>query len=196
MHSCNQSLPFVPTKCTQYVKYRYVSPITSYMFRCLLHPLQEDHYVSCSKTIFFLQCCYIDCAIKSAIYPVCLIYNAVTMLKTIFISSFCILKTLQMFVKIHNCSILISVGSYSLLCMLAIYVFTVSSGLERTPFLLLCCSFTTGTGSSQDLYIITDPNTVYVFNILCTFSSSSSSSSSSCGATALSGTGPPHSRGF
>jgi len=159
VHSCSQSLLFVPAKCTQSVKYRYISPVTSYMFRCLLNHLQGDHCVSCSKTIFFLQCCYTDCAIKSAIYPVFLIYNVVTMFKTICISSFCILKILKMFVKVHNCGTLISVGSYFLLCMLAIYVFTVSSCLERTPFLLLCCSFTTGTGSSQDLYIITDPNT-------------------------------------
>ena len=143
MHSCSQSLPFVPTKCTQYVKHRYISPITSYMFRCVLHLLQEDHYVSCSKTILFAmflhRLCYKKCNISYF-----LIYYVVKMFKTICIWSFCILKTLKMFVKIHNCSTLISVGSYSLLCTLAIYVFTVSSCLERSPFLLLCCSFTTG----------------------------------------------------
>jgi len=30
--------------------------ITSYMFRCLLHHLQGDHYVTCSKIISFLKC--------------------------------------------------------------------------------------------------------------------------------------------
>jgi hypothetical protein len=40
------------------LKYIYLSPITSYIFRRLLHLLQEDHCVTCSKTTCFLQCCY------------------------------------------------------------------------------------------------------------------------------------------
>jgi len=31
--------------------------ITSYMFQCLLHHLQEDHCFICSRTLCFLQCC-------------------------------------------------------------------------------------------------------------------------------------------
>jgi hypothetical protein len=92
-----------------------------------------------------LQCCSIGCAVKCKIYPAFEIYNAVTMFKTIFISSFCILNILKMLVKALNCSTLISVGSCFLLCVLAKYVFTVSSCVwvrnavekERTPFLLL-----------------------------------------------------------
>jgi len=49
------------------------------------------------------------------------------MFKTICISSLYILKILKMSVKILGCVTLISVGSCYLLCMLAIYVVTVSS---------------------------------------------------------------------
>ena len=59
----NQSLHFIPTKWTQYVKYIYLSPITSNTFRCLLHHLQGDHYVTFSKTICFLQCFWASKAI-------------------------------------------------------------------------------------------------------------------------------------
>jgi len=65
-----QSLHFIPTKCTWYAKYIYLSPITSYIFRCLLHHLQEDHCVTCSKTVCIVQCCSIGCAVKYKIYPV------------------------------------------------------------------------------------------------------------------------------
>jgi len=58
MHSCSQSFLFIPPKRTQYIKYIYLSSTTSYMFWCLLHHLQADHYVTCSKTTFSLQCCY------------------------------------------------------------------------------------------------------------------------------------------
>ena len=34
-------------------RYVYVSPVTSYMFRCLLHLLQGDHHVIWSKTVRF-----------------------------------------------------------------------------------------------------------------------------------------------
>jgi hypothetical protein len=56
----DQSLLFIPAKWTKHVKYLYMysSPITSYIFRYLLHHLQGDHYVICLKTICFLQCCY------------------------------------------------------------------------------------------------------------------------------------------
>jgi hypothetical protein len=47
---------------TQSVIYIYLSPFTSCMCRCFLHDLQADHCVICSKTICFLQCCYIVCA--------------------------------------------------------------------------------------------------------------------------------------
>ena len=33
--------------------YIYIKPITSYMFRCLLHHLQGDHCVTCTRTICF-----------------------------------------------------------------------------------------------------------------------------------------------
>ena len=123
VHSCSQSLLFIPTKCTYYVKYIYLSPTTSYMFWCLLHHLQENHCVTCSKNVCFLQCCY---KIHN-IYCFFLIYNAVIMFKTICISSFFNLETLKMLVKILSCSTLLSVGSCYILCMLAIYVCTVSS---------------------------------------------------------------------
>ena len=45
----------------------YLSPVTSYMFQCLLHHLQGDNCVACSKTVCFLQCCYIGWAIKCKI---------------------------------------------------------------------------------------------------------------------------------
>ena len=79
------------------------------------------------KLYIFLLCCYIGCAIKCKIYPVFEIFIAVTMFKTIFISSFCILNILKMLVKPLNCSTLISIGSCFLLRMLAKCVFTVSS---------------------------------------------------------------------
>jgi hypothetical protein len=61
-----------------------------------------------------------------------------------------------MFVKILSCSAALSVGSYYLLCMLAIYVFTVSNcvwvrnGVEsrKDLFLLLCCSSNTIRGTT------------------------------------------------
>ena len=65
-NSCSQS-SFIPTKCQQYVKYIYLSPITVYMFRPLLHHLQGDHCVISSRTVCFLQCCYIDGAVKCKI---------------------------------------------------------------------------------------------------------------------------------
>ena len=46
-----------PTKCTQYAKHIYLSPITSYTFRCLFHHLQGDHCDTCSRTVCFLQRC-------------------------------------------------------------------------------------------------------------------------------------------
>ena len=48
----------IPTNCTQYVQYTYLSPVTSYMFRCLLHHLQGDRCVNCSRNESFLQRCY------------------------------------------------------------------------------------------------------------------------------------------
>jgi hypothetical protein len=59
LHSSSQSLPFIPTKHTQYVKYIYLSPVTSYMFRCLLHSLQGDHCFTCSKAISVLKKAYV-----------------------------------------------------------------------------------------------------------------------------------------
>jgi hypothetical protein len=54
----NQFLLFISTKCTPYTKYKYLSSITSYMFRCLLHYLQTDDCVTCSTTVCSLQCCH------------------------------------------------------------------------------------------------------------------------------------------
>jgi hypothetical protein len=59
---------FIPTKCTLYVKYIYLSPVTSYMFRCLLHHLQGDHCVTCSKSLRLLQCCWVDISKKEGIF--------------------------------------------------------------------------------------------------------------------------------
>ena len=60
----------IANKCTQYDKYICLSPFTSYMFRCLLHHLQGDHCVACSKTICLLQRRYICCGIECTIYTV------------------------------------------------------------------------------------------------------------------------------
>ena len=65
-----QSLLFIPTRRTFYVKYIYLSPITSYMFRCLLYHFQGGHCVTCSKTVCCVQCCYTGCATKCKVYPV------------------------------------------------------------------------------------------------------------------------------
>ena len=35
--------------------YIYIPPITSYIFRCLLHHLQWDQCIICSKTVYILQ---------------------------------------------------------------------------------------------------------------------------------------------
>ena len=73
------------------------------------------------------------------------IYNVVIIYKTICISSFCILKIFKMLAKIPSCSTLISVGSCYILCMLVIYVFTVSScdwvrnGAETLRGTRSCC---------------------------------------------------------
>ena len=58
------------------------------------------------KTVYFLQCCYIGCAVKCKIYLVFEMYSAVTVFNTMCISSFCILITLKILVKIPNCSTL------------------------------------------------------------------------------------------
>ena len=64
-----------------------------------MHHVQVDHYV----TVCFLQCC---CKIYT-IYPAFfLFYNAIKMFKTIYISSFCILKFLNILVKFLSCIIL------------------------------------------------------------------------------------------
>ena len=137
-----QSLLYIPTKCTQHVTHIYLSPITSYMFWCLLHHLKGNHCVSCSKTTCFLQFCYKMYNVHCFFF---LIYNAVTMFKTKCISSFCILKIWKMLVKILSCSTSISVVSCYLLCMLAIYVLTVSScvwvhnGVEISRGPRSCC---------------------------------------------------------
>ena len=53
----------IPSKCTQYVKHVYLSPITSYTFRCLLHHFQGDHCITYSKTTCSLQWRYIGCVV-------------------------------------------------------------------------------------------------------------------------------------
>ena len=60
-------------------------------------------------------------------YTPFLIYSAITIFKSMFISSLCVLKILKMLVAILNGSTLISVGYCCLLRMLATHVFTVSS---------------------------------------------------------------------
>ena len=107
------------------------------MFWCLLSIFRETTAVLAR----FLQCCYKMYNIPCFIF---LIYNAVTMFKTICILSH-ILRILKMSVKIIRCSTLISVGSSYLLCMLVIYVFTVSScvwvcsGVEISKVPHSCC---------------------------------------------------------
>jgi hypothetical protein len=86
------------------------------MFRCLLHNLPRDHCGTCS----LLQCCY-------KMYNIPFFLNLQCCYSVRILS--CILKILKMLVKILRCHTLISVGSRYLLCMLAIYVFTVSSCL-------------------------------------------------------------------
>lgn len=60
-----QILLFIPTKCTQHVKYIYLSDITSYVSWCWLHHLQGDHCVIWSRTMCSLQPCISS---KSAAY--------------------------------------------------------------------------------------------------------------------------------
>jgi hypothetical protein len=136
----------------------HMSPITSYMFRCLLHHLQADHCITSWRTK-----CFCSGAIKCTTYNVqCTMYNIPCFFKfTILLHFlkhyyFVLLypKNLKNLVKIISCSILIFVRFCYLLCVLAVYVFTVSScvwvrsGVEilRGPGfaininLLLCCS--------------------------------------------------------
>jgi hypothetical protein len=72
-----------------------------------------------------LQLPYVGCATEYTVYHVCYIFNAVTMYIIICISSFSILKFLEILFKILNCSTLIAVGSCYSLCTLQICVFTV-----------------------------------------------------------------------
>ena len=98
------------------------------MFRCLLHHLRVTIALLAQKSVCFLQCFNTGLATKCEVYRVFfLIYSAVTIFKAICISSLCILKILKMLVTNLNCSTLISVGFCYLLCMVAIYVFTLSS---------------------------------------------------------------------
>ena len=70
-------------------------------------------YTIFGVTIALLECCYIGCTVKCKLYPVFfLIYSAVTMFKTICISSFCIWKVL---VKILNCSTLMYLKNLKIL---------------------------------------------------------------------------------
>jgi hypothetical protein len=46
---------FIPTQYTQYVKHIYLSPVTSYMFLCLLHHLQGDIALFAQKLYDFLS---------------------------------------------------------------------------------------------------------------------------------------------
>jgi len=62
-----------------------LSPVTSYMFWCLLCHLQGDHCIICSRTICFLHCCYIGCAIEYNVYRVFFKFT------TVCSSFFCIL---------------------------------------------------------------------------------------------------------
>ena len=55
----NQFLLLIPTKCTPYTKYIYLSSVTFYVFQHLLHHLQTDHCVTCSATVCSLQCCHL-----------------------------------------------------------------------------------------------------------------------------------------
>jgi hypothetical protein len=48
-------LLFIPTKLINYVKYIYLLPIICYMFHRLLHHLQGDNCIICSRTVCFLH---------------------------------------------------------------------------------------------------------------------------------------------
>ena len=100
------------------MKYIYLSPVTSYMFRCLLHHLQGDHCLTCSKLYAFC-----NVAVKCTIYPV--FFKFTMLLQCLNNTHFALLCFKNL--KILNCRTLISVGSCYLLCMLAIYVVPVSS---------------------------------------------------------------------
>jgi len=80
-------------KYTQHVKYIYLSPITSYMFRWLLHYLQGDPFVIVQKLYAFCST-----AVKCTIYPGFKFTIILTMFQAICISPFCILKILIMLV--------------------------------------------------------------------------------------------------
>jgi hypothetical protein len=60
----------------------YIYHLLPHIFWCLLHHLQGDHYVICSGTVRFVQCCYIGCAIKYKVNPF-LFAMLVTLFKTI-----------------------------------------------------------------------------------------------------------------
>ena len=55
VHSNCRSFLFISTKRTKYIKYIYLSPFLYYTFRCLLHNLQGDNCITCSKTVYILQ---------------------------------------------------------------------------------------------------------------------------------------------
>ena len=67
------------------VKHVYLSPVTSYMFRCLLHHLHGDRYVIRSRTVCFLHFCYTGCAIKCKIYPVYFVLDTMFQNNTYFV---------------------------------------------------------------------------------------------------------------
>ena len=92
------------------------------MFRCLLHHLQGDHCIIWSKTVCFLQCFCLCCAIKYKVNRTFLKFAMLaTVYKTIRGSIFWIWIIWNVG---HNpyYRIWISVGSCYLLCVLAIYV--------------------------------------------------------------------------
>jgi hypothetical protein len=91
-------------------------------------------------------------ATKCTQYPVFLIYYTVSMFKTICISSLYVLEILKILIKILSCNRLIYVGSCYLLCMLAVYVFIVSS----------CVWVHNGVG------ILRVPHSCYVVSLSCT----------------------------
>ena len=88
---------FISTKGA-YVKYIRLSPIISFMFRCLLPIFQGNYCVTSSNTVCFLQCCYIGCPMKCKIWFVFSFFFQFTMplqcLK-LCISSFCIVGILK-----------------------------------------------------------------------------------------------------
>jgi hypothetical protein len=62
----SETCSFIPkiNLTNQFIQLVLLWENTSYVFRCLLHDLQADHCLTCSRTVFILLCCCTDCAVK------------------------------------------------------------------------------------------------------------------------------------